>query len=130
MLPTVLEALAGYELLQATSLHEAERLVLESGIDLFVLGIHLDDSRCLPLIKFIRSNKHHSTTPIIVVRLLPSANPQILRHTLDAMKTIHGISDYLELEGDPQSASKIRERAEKCLPAQGLAAPNAVPGSH
>jgi DNA-binding response OmpR family regulator len=121
VLAAVAQALEGYELLKATTLPEAERLMLEDGIDLFVIGIHLDDSQSMVLVKQIRNKKNHAKTPIVMIRLLPSANAEMLRFTLDYMKTVQGISAYLELENDPRSTQNIRAAVENCLPANLLA---------
>ncbi len=42
----------------------------------------------------------------------------MLRQTLDVMRTVQGISDYLELEGDPHAQNKIRTAVSMCLPAE------------
>jgi response regulator RpfG family c-di-GMP phosphodiesterase len=112
----IVQGLDGYELLQATAFSEAKRLVCEHGISLFIIGIHFDDSQAMALVKFIRTEKHHKETPIVIVRLLPSKNANMLRQTLDVMKTIQGISDYLELVNDPQASNKIRAAVDNCLP--------------
>lgn len=108
------EALDGYDVAKATTLTAAERLVKANSFELFVIGIHLDDSQALTLIKSIRENGHQ-TTPIIIVRLLPSEMEKTLRSTIEVMKPIYKISAYLELERDPNAAKGIRAAAEKAL---------------
>lgn len=121
ILPTVTSALVGYELLATVSLRQAERLILEDGIDLFVVGIHFDDSRAMELIKKVRLDRKHGNTPIIIHRLSPSEHAELLKQTLDVMRTMNIISDYLEVEGDPDAKSKIRKAVEQYLPTKKLA---------
>ncbi len=108
------EALAGYDVAKATTLPAAERLAKTTEFDLFVIGIHLDDSQALTLIKFIRENGHQ-VTPIIIVRLLPSEIEKTLRSTIEAMKPIYKIAAYLELERDKNAAKAIRAVVAKEL---------------
>lgn len=111
------EALSKYELLETTTLRQAERLVIEDGIDCFVIGIHFDDSRALDLVKFIRSTASHKSTPIIVTRILPSLNAQMLKDNVTIWHSIYRISDYLELESDSEAGEKVRAAVAKCLEA-------------
>jgi DNA-binding response OmpR family regulator len=117
-IPAVLEALQGYELLTASTLMEAERLLLEDGIDLFVIGIHFNDSHAMELIKLIRSNKNnHAKTPIVVARFAPSEHAKILRETIEVMKVVHAVSDYIEKDGQPETfGARLREAVERFLP--------------
>jgi CheY-like chemotaxis protein len=105
---TVSAALAGYELLKVATLQQAQNLVLEEGIDLFLIGIHFDDSQAMELIRLIRSAPKHKSTPIVVMCLTASGMGSVLRQTMDVMKAIHTINDYLELESEPKAAQRIR----------------------
>jgi len=117
-IPMLANALAGYDLLTASKLLEAERLLLEDGIAIFVIGIHFDDSHAMELVNFIRNNPKHGQTPIVMVRLLAARNAKMLRNTLDAMKSTQGINEYLEFEASEMSSAgaKIRAAVECCLP--------------
>jgi DNA-binding response OmpR family regulator len=112
---TVSAALAGYELLKAATLQQAKNLVLEDGIDLFVIGIHFDDSQAMELIKLIRGAPKYKSTPIVVLCLTASGMGSVLRQTMDVMKAIHTINDYLELDSEPKAAQRIRLTVDKCL---------------
>lgn len=118
VLPHVRAALAGQELLEALNMQEAQRLVMKDGIELFVIGVHFDDSRAMELVKFIRLDPKHSQTPIVVVRLTPTTMADYMRQTMDTMKSLQVISDYLELEGDPAAQARIQEAVTKLLLAQ------------
>lgn len=111
----VSNALDGYELIETTMLQEAKRAVAKHHIDLFVIGIHVDDSLALELVRFIRTKAQYKDTPLILVRLLPSQNAEVLRETISAMKSLHKISEYLEVELDAAPAEKLRRAAEKLL---------------
>ncbi len=111
-------ALAEHELLETTTFGEAQRLVLEDGIDLFVICIFFDDSRAMELVTVIRTDPKHKQTPILVVRVTPSEMADFIRHTMNTMKTLHVISDYLELDGDPIADIKIGDAAKEYLPSE------------
>lgn len=73
-------ALAGYEPLTTSSIHQAEGLVSKNNIDIYVIGIHSDDSRAMQLVKFIRLDCGDKKTPILVTRMLPSKLSAFLDH--------------------------------------------------
>jgi CheY-like chemotaxis protein len=112
---TVSAALTGYELLEVATLQQAKNLVLDDGIDLFLIGVHFDDSQAMELIKLIRNAPKHKSTPIVVVCLTASGMGFVLRQIMDAMKSIHTINDYLELDNEPKPAQRIRLTVDKCL---------------
>ena len=65
----------------------------------------------------VRLDAKHEKTPIIVHRLNPSDHGAVLRQTLDVMKNLKVIQEYLELEGDAKAEQKIRDAVEQYLPA-------------
>jgi hypothetical protein len=69
----------------------------------------------MELVKLIRLDPKHKQTPILVVRLTPSAMADFIRQTMDTMKSLRVISDYLELEDDPIADVKIRDAAAEYL---------------
>ncbi len=99
-----------------------EQLILEDGIDLFLVGIHFDESRALELIPLIRKDTRHSETPIIVIRLLPTENQKLLKQSVNAMQSLHIVSDYLELEDDRKAKLKIRQAVDNYVPKEKLVA--------
>lgn len=112
-------ALAGYDLYTATSLQQAQRLIWEDGIDIFVIGIHFDESRAMELVKLIREEPKHRKTPIIVVRFWPSDNAKILRQTIEVMKSVRAVSDYIEADSEERPfVERVREAVEKHLPSR------------
>jgi len=113
--PEMRHALAAYELLEAANLNQAQNYLLEPDIDMFVLGIHFDDSRAMELIRIIRSNKRLKTVPVLVIRTLPSEQAKLLRDALGMMKVVMAISDYIELEGDVQAGAKVAETVAAAL---------------
>jgi PleD family two-component response regulator len=115
-MPKISSALSAHELLETTTLQQAVRLVIEDGIELFVIGVHFDDSRAVELVKLIRADKNHQDTPVLMVRLAPSKMADFIRQTLETMKAMQVISDYLELENDAFADSKLRDAVSACLP--------------
>jgi DNA-binding NtrC family response regulator len=118
----VRNALTGYEVLETLYLAEAKRLVIEDGIQLFLIGIHFDDSHAMDLIKFIRHDKKHADTPILVQRMIPSQNAEILRQTLNAMRSLQIVNDYVELADHKDADSTLRAAVEKLLSMEKIAA--------
>ncbi len=116
-MPRMRAALAGHELLETTTLQQSERLVIEDIIDLFVIGIHFDDSRTMELVKLIRLDPKHKETPILITRLTPSSMAEFIQQTMETMKSLRVVTDYLELEDDPMADVKIRDTVSRLLPA-------------
>jgi response regulator RpfG family c-di-GMP phosphodiesterase len=124
-LPYVTQALAGYDLLIASSIKEAERMTLEDGIDLFVLGIHFEDSRATELANIIRRSAVHANTPIILVRILPSTIAKFIRSSTNALKTSGIITDFLEFQKTDEIAPVLKKAVEIYLPADKIIATEA-----
>lgn len=122
VLPYIRHALVGYELLVATSLKEADRFVAESAIDLFILGVHFDDSRGTELASNIRRSAAHAQTPIILLRCLPSTIAKFIRSSTNALKASGTITEFLELENVEQISDELRKAVESHLPAEKLSA--------
>ncbi|MDZ4835909.1 MAG: hypothetical protein SGJ27_19190 [Candidatus Melainabacteria bacterium] len=101
-------------------MQQANRLILENGIDVFVIGIHFSESRALELIQLIRSDEKHKKTPILVIRMLGSNYPVILKQSMNAMRALRIVTDYLEIEGNNYSKikEKIRESVDRNVPAE------------
>jgi hypothetical protein len=117
-LPLLRAALTEHELLEAKTMQQAERFVLEDSIELFVIGVHFDDSRVMDLVTLIRLRPEHKKTPILVIRVTPSTMASFISQTMDAMKILQVISDYLELEGDPLAELKIKNTVVEYLPSK------------
>lgn len=110
-----------YELVLATRLKEAKRLCVEDGIDLFIIGIHFDDSRALELVKFIGLGEKHSKAPVIIVRKSPSNHDRLLRQTIDHMIKVGAVRQYIEAPEDnnencvDEFARNLRGAVERSL---------------
>ncbi|MDR3617356.1 MAG: hypothetical protein P4L53_27615 [Candidatus Obscuribacterales bacterium] len=116
-LPYVTQALAGYDLRIASSLKEAERMTLADGIDLFVLGIHFEDSRATEFANIIRRSEAHAKTPIILVRILPSTIEKFIRSSTNGLKASGIITDFLEFQNNDEIAPGLKKLAEAYVPA-------------
>ena len=58
-LPAIRQALSGYELVEVTTFELANRMLMEDGFKLVVVGIHFDDSRAIELINILRQDENH-----------------------------------------------------------------------
>lgn len=108
-------ALRGYDLVPTTTLMQAKRMVIEDGIDIFVIGIHFDDSRSLEFVHEIRSSEYHADTPVIMVRTMPSAIEHTLRKSVHAVKDLYNIALYLECEDEAKLEFELRAKVESLL---------------
>lgn len=112
----LIDALSGLEVIHATTQAEAERLIIEDGINLFILGIHFDDSRALQVITNIRLDKNHKDTPILVVRLSPSEHSDMLRMTLDTLIKLNIVTEFIEFEQYGKNQKQLfRKLVDKLL---------------
>lgn len=114
-----LDALDGLEVVPALRLQEAERLIVENGISLFVVGIHFDDSRAMQLITSIRTDENHKDTPILVVRLSPSEHEEMLRMSLDTLVKLNIVSEYIEMDKLGKTQRNLLRKVVDKLLAQG-----------
>lgn len=105
-----------YDVLAVTGLQQAQALLAaESDIGLFLIGAHFDDSQALELINAIRSMERHQTTPLIVVRTMASDYAQLLKQTFTAMKTVKGITEYLDFDTEREAGPSVIEAISRAL---------------
>ncbi|MDR3616388.1 MAG: hypothetical protein P4L53_22700 [Candidatus Obscuribacterales bacterium] len=110
------KAFTGYDILTALDIKAADYWLLRHEIDAFIIGAHFDDSRGVQLVSIIRNNFEHRNKPIIMVRLLPSDNAQMIRTTFGALIDSGAVNAFLEFdENDPETSKKIREAVDQQL---------------
>jgi len=109
------DALYGYHVIPVDTIIQAHRQILKPGLDLFVIGIHFDDSNGLELVKSIRESEHYSKTPIIIIRMLPSSLAKTLRRSVNAVRKFFEIAAYLELEASSDPVRDLRQEIKKQL---------------
>ena len=110
--------LAEFDLVMVSTREEAERMIIEDGIDLFVIGVHFDESRAIEMIGTIRNSKNHRKTPIIVIRLLATALAESLLATATNLIKVGAISDYVEMEGKADGEERLLQSIKSHLPAK------------
>jgi len=103
------EALSCYDVIAMSTLAQAQRAILDDDIDVFVIGIHFDDSNALDLVRQIRSCQKHYCKPVILIRVLPSQFAKTLKHSVMAVQKLYDIADYLELEQSDDPALELCE---------------------
>ncbi len=109
------DALYGYDVVPVDTTIQAHRQILKPGLDLFVIGIHFDDSNALELVKCIRESEHYSKTPIVMIRMLPSTLAKTLRRSVKAVRKFFEIAAYLELEASTDPITDLRQEINKHL---------------
>ena len=119
-LARIKRALEGYDLVEVTTLLQAQRMILEDGIDLFLVGALFDDSRAMEFIKVVRTDNKHKRTPIVVVRLSANVHAAMLRSTFETMIALNNISAYLEIDDGKDASQKISSVVKQFLPADKL----------
>jgi hypothetical protein len=115
-LELITAALADYDLIVVQDASAAEARIGDA-IDLYLIGIHFDDSRAVELVGSIRQVEKQSTVPIVMIRMLPSKVVDILRITATTLIRAGAISHYLELENDGEAEAKIRKAVSEALSA-------------
>jgi PleD family two-component response regulator len=112
----IADALSEHDVVKVTTIREAERMIVEDGIDLFIIGTNFDDARSIELIKFIRSNEVHCDTPIIVLQIPNTAHGAIVKKVFEIMpRSTLDITEYVDLVGNPDASAKIREIVYSCM---------------
>jgi DNA-binding NarL/FixJ family response regulator len=125
LLPMMVIALEGYEVVSASTSKRAFQLMADDGIDLFVISVHFDDSRALEFVSAIRECKKHLRTPIVIVRSTPSLIADLLRITILALVKVKAISQYVEVSEGESAPERLRAAVDQSLPA-GKAVPRAI----
>ncbi|CAN5227115.1 hypothetical protein BH11CYA1_BH11CYA1_29590 [soil metagenome] len=114
-LPIIQHALSDYDLCGATTILQAQRLLIEDGFDMCIISIHFDDSRAVELINFMSESKEHKNTPIIVLRLHASEHTALLKSTVDALKKTVNVCEYLEASKETELTTRLRQAVAKHL---------------
>lgn len=114
-LEVITKALEGHELVLVNDLQAAQYQILEDEIDLFVVGIHFDDSRSIELIDLIQKDQKHTNTPVILIRLLHTPLADFLRTTVATLIKLGTVTQYLELADDLNPELSLREAVSSCL---------------
>lgn len=105
-----------YDVLAVTGLQQAQVLLAsESDIGLFLIGAHFDDSQALELINAIRLLKQYEKTPLIVVRTMPSDYADMLKQTFTVMKTVKGITEYLDFDSETEAGEAVVDAINRAL---------------
>ncbi|HEY9777898.1 MAG TPA: hypothetical protein V6C81_29320 [Planktothrix sp.] len=112
------EALAQYNLIEATSVENAEQLMTDHKVDLVIVGAHFDDSRSVQLINAVRKDTRHKESPILAVRMAPSDNPKILLDTFSTMIKLRLLSAYLEINDFAKEGQEVRSVVKNLLSTQ------------
>jgi DNA-binding response OmpR family regulator len=97
------QVLAEYNPSTCTNLQEGLKLLAEQIFDLFIIGVHFDESNAMQFVNEIRSRPSSQTTPIIIVRALPTNLSESIKQVMLSVKRAGLISEYLELTDDSQA---------------------------
>lgn len=111
----IIGALTGYDLVVVSTLDAAVSLIKEDGIKLFVIGVHFDESRAIELVNEIRKDRKHKSTPIVLLRQSSIRITSLLRTTIDSLKKVGTVSEYLEVENNPEPGKAIRDSISRLL---------------
>jgi CheY-like chemotaxis protein len=115
----VTESLNGYDLILAHKFDDAAELILNAGVDLFVIDILFDESQGMELIKLIRKDPQHRNSSIVVTQLVSSHHSEMLRSVVSALTNSQTISCYFEGElTDLNIGAVFRKTVERYLPSK------------
>ena len=67
LLTSTIEALEGYEIVEAASGFEALRLLPRGKVDLIITDINMPDINGLELISYVKNNPHYRDIPLFII---------------------------------------------------------------
>ena len=67
LLISTIEAMEGYEMVEAGSGFEALRLLPREKVDLIITDINMPDINGLELISYVRNNPHYQNIPLFII---------------------------------------------------------------
>lgn len=111
----VMAELDNYDLLKVTTLKEAQRLILENGIDLVIIDMAFDNGSVMDLVSFVRENGRHFDTPIIVTRSKPIEEAEFIRSLMNTLCSVRIVSEYLELDNPDRAIVRIKSAVYKLV---------------
>jgi DNA-binding response OmpR family regulator len=112
------EILAGYELVVAHALEEAQRAVERTQFDMIVVTVHFDDSRMFDLLRYLQSSGRHANRPLVCVRSQHFVSPAISIEGLEIAAKTLGCTLFLDLTwyaDDADGRSAVRQLLEELL---------------
>ena len=101
------------ELVFASTIVEAEELLVDQSFDLISVGVLFDESQMFNLLDIIK--KLHSTTPIVCVRSV--VTPIISRSSkkLHIACTALGACSFVDITKDAIHGNELQAAVKKCL---------------
>jgi len=103
--------LATYETVFVHTIDEAKASLDGRNYDLIVIGVHFDESRMFDLLRYVRWQERHRSTPVICVLTVDFARHAIAAEGLEiAIKALGGTA-YIDLKaiGDGDARRIIEE---------------------
>ncbi|MFA6209614.1 MAG: hypothetical protein WCT03_12615 [Candidatus Obscuribacterales bacterium] len=115
----VTESLNGYDLFLAHKFDDAAELILNSGVDLFVIDVLFDESQAMELIKLIRKDSQHRNSSIVLTQLVSSHHSEMLRTVVSSLTNSQTISCFFEGQvTDHDIGAVFRKTVERYLPSK------------
>jgi two-component system chemotaxis response regulator CheY len=105
LLISTIEALEGFEIIEAASGFEALRLLPRGKVDLIITDINMPDINGLELISYVRNNPHYRDIPLFIISTERSEKDREKGLAL-------GADEYLTKPFDP---SKLQEMIKRYL---------------
>lgn len=102
-------AVSCYQIETVSEFGEACQIANEKKFDLFLIGVHFDESRGIDFVNVIRTISKHQGIPIILIRFVPTLVGESLKLIADALVKVGAISQYLEVEGEANAENLVRE---------------------
>ena len=112
-------AFAGWEVVFARTLVEAEHALDTARCDLVVIGVYFDDSQMFDLLRAIRGDDQHGELPILCVRGHPGStaiSSRALEMTVKALAADEFI-DLVHYADEAAGNAALRAAAERYLKA-------------
>jgi PleD family two-component response regulator len=98
--------LAGHDLSFVSTLDEARALLAARTFDLIAISVHFDESRMFDLLRYVRWQERHRTTPVVCLLTADFTRHAIAAEGLEiAVKALGGTA-YLDLKSIGNSEAR------------------------
>lgn len=116
--PRVSRILAGYDLVFAHTLGEAQRALARGMFALVLIGVHFDDSRMFDLLRHLQTSGGHAGCAVICMRSQQFVSHAITIEGLEIAAKALGCNLFLDLTwyaDDPTGNGAVRTLLEALL---------------
>ena len=120
--PRFRRILDGCELEFVHTLVDAQQALRSDKYDMIVVGVLFDESRMFDLLRFVRTEETHRTTPIVCVRSQLAISSRAILESLEIAVKALSANAFLDLQNFPDDAdgnARLRRILDKLMEIDG-----------